>query len=374
MKLGPKVLHLPAWYPNRQDPQLGVFIRKHVQAISAYTQSELIYTKKLSDLKTYEIEKHDFEDFSEVLVYYPGGKGRLKGFYRRQKAFQKGLDRRSIENPDLIHLHVLDRNAILGFQLAQKWNIPYGITEHWTGYRSGAFERKNKLEKNMLRKIARNAAFIAPVSNALAHDMMKCGMEGNYKTIPNVLKPALNVKQGWNSTLHFGVIADLVDQQKNISSVIQAFQKIQSENIRLTIIGDGPDTHSLKALAMGSRNPIEFAGRWDNEQVLKNIDQLDALIVNSRVETFSVVTLEALSAGVPVIATASGGPEEFIDDSNGRVIEVDDHEALKKSMEYFAGKPNGFDFGKIAERTRMKYDPKNIGNEYAELYRGALKR
>ena len=353
---------------------MGVFIRKHVQAISHHTHSELIYTKNLDKLNGYEIEEHELADFREIIVYYSRGLGRLTGFYRRQKAFQKGLERRQIERPDFIHLHVLDRNAILGFQLAQKWNIPYGITEHWTGYRSGGFSQKNALDKNMLRKIARNAAFIAPVSNALAEDMMKCGIEGNYTTIPNVLKSATDSKTQWNSTFHMGVIADLVDHQKNISGVIRAFSEIESENMRLTIVGDGPDAHTLKALAMGSSNPIEFAGRWDNEKVLKNLSQFDVLIVNSRIETFSVVTLEALSAGVPVIATKCGGPEEFIDQSNGKTIEVDDHEALKEAMKFFLGRPDNFDFQRIAEETRIKYDSKAIGEQYAQLYRKAVKR
>jgi glycosyltransferase involved in cell wall biosynthesis len=374
LRLGPKVIHLPAWYPNRIDPQLGVFIRKHVQAVAQHSHSELIYTKKLDDLKGYEIEEHDLEDFREIIVYYSSGFGKLTGLYRRQKALQKGLARCQIKKPDFVHLHVLDRNAILGFRLAQKLNVPYGITEHWTGYRSGAFAQKNTLEKSMLRKIARNAAFIAPVSNALAEDMMKCDIEGNYTTIPNVLKPAIQSKTKWNPTFHFGVIADLVDHQKNISSVIRAFSEIEFENMRLTIVGDGPDAHTLKALAMGSSNPIEFAGRWDNNAVLRNMSQFDALIVNSRIETFSVVTLEALSAGVPVIATKSGGPEEFIDESNGITIDVDDQKRLKEAMIFFLDKPNTFNFQEIAEKTRKKYDERTIGDQYAQLYRNAIMR
>lgn len=372
MKIGPKVIHFPAWYPNRQDPQLGVFVQKHVRAIAAHTHSELIYTKKMEHLPKTEIEEHAFEDFREIIIYYPGGRGLLKGYYRRQKAFQLGLEQRKIEKPDFIHFHVLDRNAILGFQWAQKWGIPYGITEHWTGYRSGAFEKKNKLEKNMLRKIARNAAFIAPVSNALAEDMMNCNIEGNYTTIPNVLQPSKHIKKNWNSNFHFGVVADLVDQQKNISGVIRAFCAIEADNMRLTIIGDGPDAHGLKALAMGSKNPIEFAGRWENAKILEYMDQFDALIVNSRVETFSVVTLEALSAGVPVIATKSGGPEEFIHSENGLTIDIDDEMGLKRAMKYFLDMPDKFDFEQIADQTRKKYDPVTIGTQYAELYRKAI--
>ena len=44
--------------------------------------------------------------------------------------------------------------------------------------------------------------------------------------------------------------------------------------------------------------------------------------------------IEAMAAGLPVIATSCGGPEDFVNESNGILIEVDNHEELTKALLY----------------------------------------
>jgi glycosyltransferase involved in cell wall biosynthesis len=55
-------------------------------------------------------------------------------------------------------------------------------------------------------------------------------------------------------------------------------------------------------------------------------------ISSSRVETFGISPLEALACGLPVISTISGGPEQFVNNENGLLIEKENALALKDAM------------------------------------------
>ena len=119
----------------------------------------------------------------------------------------------------------------------------------------------------------------------------------------------------------------LRDEIKNISSVIHSFQELKINNCILNIIGDGPDKKFLES--MTRNNNIQFLGRMKNEDVLNQITQHHALIINSRIETFSIVALEALAAGKPLIYTQCGGPTELIPSNCGFSIPIDNKKESK---------------------------------------------
>ena len=77
---------------------------------------------------------------------------------------------------------------------------------------------------------------------------------------------------------------------------------------------------------------IQFLGRMKNEDVLTEIAQHHAIIINSRIETFSVVALEALAAGKPLIYTKCGGPTELIPSDCGFSIPIDNNYELQSSI------------------------------------------
>ena len=58
----------------------------------------------------------------------------------------------------------------------------------------------------------------------------------------------------------------------------------------------------------------------------------DAFVLASRAETFGVVYVEAMAAGLPVIATACGGPEDFVSEENGILIPADNEEKLTEAL------------------------------------------
>jgi glycosyltransferase involved in cell wall biosynthesis len=99
----------------------------------------------------------------------------------------------------------------------------------------------------------------------------------------------------------------------------------------LAIVGEGSGTLMTELLALrtalGLERDVTFLGlRSDIVNVLRS---LDVLVSSSTTEGFSIVCVEAMACGVPVVATRSGGPESIIEDGvSGILVPVDDPPAL----------------------------------------------
>ena len=81
------------------------------------------------------------------------------------------------------------------------------------------------------------------------------------------------------------IVADLRDNIKNISSVIQIFKQKNLMNEVLHIIGDGPDRSFLESLCENKKN-ISLLGEMSNERVIKEISNYHAVIINSQLKPF----------------------------------------------------------------------------------------
>jgi glycosyltransferase involved in cell wall biosynthesis len=216
---------------------------------------------------------------------------------------------------------------------ARKKKIPVVISEHWSGYMRGMFDAMPYWRKWAYKRLGK-VNRILPVSSYLQENMQRCGIEGKYQVLPNVVEEN-DVTTEKRGQFSFLMIADLVDEIKNVSGVIRAFNQVAKQNseAELYIIGGGPDEAELRKLAgqMEHAERIHFYGRLPNGEVKRLLPQFQCLVVNSRVESFGVVLLEAHAAGLPVITTKCGGPEEWVEEGDIS-IPVDDDQALPKAM------------------------------------------
>jgi len=117
---------------------------------------------------------------------------------------------------------------------------------------------------------------------------------------------------------------------KGVDGIIRALTDLP--DVRLVVVGDGPEGRSLRSLAasLGVANRVLFAGRVPAENVGAYTRAADVFILNSTlVEGMPIAVLEAMTLGVPVIATAVGGtPEVVVHDVNGVLVPPRDGRAL----------------------------------------------
>ncbi len=101
---------------------------------------------------------------------------------------------------------------------------------------------------------------------------------------------------------------------KRVLDVIEVFHRVRQQRpARLVMIGDGPDMPAAQKLAqcLGVSKDILFLGQQDT--VAPILAAADVMLFPSCCESFGLAALEALSCGVPVVATRTGGVQEVIE-------------------------------------------------------------
>ena len=140
----------------------------------------------------------------------------------------------------------------------------------------------------------------------------------------------------------FAFMGRLVDW-KAVDLLIRAFAKGSvRQPMRLLIIGDGVERPALVDLARelgiamstaqddgtATAAMIEFAGWLPQTECARRLEAADCLVLPSLLECGGAVVLEAMAMGKPVIATAWGGPLDYLDDGCGVLVPPTGAEAL----------------------------------------------
>lgn len=384
------ILYLASWYPNRKDPTLGIFVKRHAEAAALIHKVTLLHAIQDTDMLEgeFRLEKSEQGSFRQAIVYYGPSRSRigilrkLKNFRLRNRYYRFGLGK-VLEwsgRFDLIHLHVPWPLGMLAKNFSLNLGIPYVVTEHWTGYQPEDGRYKGWLVKKVTTNATAGAAAVVTVSDYLKDSMQAKGVPGNYRTIPNVVndelfKPAIEEI----AEKHFIHVSSLDDQQKNVSGIIRAFAQLRKTHpeVRLVIVGQGADEQKLKKLAnemgLGGRS-VFFVGKKLEEELAKEFQQARALVLNSRYETQGVVLLEALSAGVPVIAPAIGGIDPEIANGRGILFDPENEDALYNAMLTLIEKSGQFDSQAIRQYAVSKYSYPVVAKQLNALYREILRK
>lgn len=126
---------------------------------------------------------------------------------------------------------------------------------------------------------------------------------------------------------------------KRIRDVVKIFAGIQREvPSRLVFIGDGPDRPEAtdEAAMQGVTDRVIFLGKQDS--VAELMSCADLLVLPSQSESFGLVALEAMSSGVPVVATRTGGIPEVVEDGvTGVLGDVGDVQAMAEGAAALLG-------------------------------------
>ena len=373
---------LTKWYPNDMDPQFGVFIQKQARAISRCKEIVVYASHAHSDKSkpSYELKLIQLGNLTEYNMYYRKSSSFVApviNALRYVKAWKKTykIIKANHGLPEIAHAYILLRPAILAYILSRRNRIPLVISEQWSGYTNGKFEKRSLLTRNLCKFAFKKADERIAVSTFLQSSMEKLGFSTPIKVVPNIIEiqePPETSDTG--NRIRILLVADLVDEIKNISGAIKAFAKAREAvpNLFLKIIGHGKDHQMLKDLTAKlslKGDDIKFEGLKSNEDVYKALWNCDFLLMNSRFETFSLICAEALSCGKPVIATRCGGPEEFINSENGLLIPVDDDETLRKSIIYMAKNHQNYSSEKILDESRKRFSPEVVGAELCSIYK-----
>ena len=152
----------------------------------------------------------------------------------------------------------------------------------------------------------------------------------------------------------------------------------QRPEVRFVIAGEGKGRSLYRRLEqqrrdLGLQDKVEFFGFV--EDIPGFLSRLDLFLLTSSSEGFSIATIEAMAAGLPVVATRCGGPEEIIEDGvDGRLVEANDPSAIAGGLLELIDNPERA--RALAEKGQAKaretFGMDRMIQRYEDLYREVL--
>jgi glycosyltransferase involved in cell wall biosynthesis len=131
-------------------------------------------------------------------------------------------------------------------------------------------------------------------------------------------------------SIEFIFVGRLIDW-KALDIVLEAMHRLKGRlPVSLEIIGEGPMRGAWQGLSdrMGLSSVVKFSGWMSQEACAARLRQANVLVLPSLFEAGGAVVLEAMAMGLPVIATAWGGPVDYLDGSCGILVDPSSREAL----------------------------------------------
>ena len=339
------LLIITPWYPNPVHLQDGNFVRAQAELLARQHRVEVVcvYEGRNSGARPQVLRT--VESGVRVLrCSYPGDGPRPLRLLHRRQAWRAALLARELR-PDLIHAHVLIDGGIVASRLAERLGVPFVVTGHshrwlepWPWLRLP--------ELWLARRAARSAAAVIAVSPALARGMRHHGIKAKVRVISNVIATELFYpeERTIGQPFTFLHVSDFTPN-KNIPALLTAFAEVARlhPDTRLHLAGNG-DHDLLRSLVRTSHpfgklrdhprsRPVEISGPHEPPSVARLMRAADAFVLTSMLETQSLVTVEALLSGLPVISTRSGGPDGIVTTpQRGELVAVDDQKQLQDAM------------------------------------------
>ncbi len=373
--------------PTEKYPIHGVF--QFDQALALHEAGERVVFLAL-DLRSvrrwrkWGVSKRTYKDIPVYEYSFPCGPMPPDIKYPIQdRGFKRAINMITAEygQPSVIHIHTCQQ-AISAVEYCKAKTVPYVITEHITPLNEGDTIEARK------REALHGAAQVIAVSNALGRDLKKAYDVGSV-TIPNIVDlsefqyvdpdreqmqtHSFSLADRDASHLHTTQIlsAANMNRGKAFDILIPAYAKLLESHpdTHLTIMGDGPEKENIIKLVAeaGISDKVTFTGAYVRREFAGRLADSDIFVLPSRSETFGLVYAEALAAGVPVVSTRCGGPEDFIDDSNGILVDVDDVQALAKAMEMMIDYLDQYDRSAISAACRERFSPEMIAHQLKQV-------
>jgi glycosyltransferase involved in cell wall biosynthesis len=281
--------------------------------------------------------------------------------------------------PDVLHAHNLYPGGLLAHRLSRRLGIPFVVTEHSSWYGRGILPPRLMPR---LREAALAANSMLVVSPALGEMLVEklCIPSAKLDTVPNVLDDLMVVSASRrlarsNDDIVFLSIGDL-SPVKNHAMLIHAFAAAFASNrrYRLRICGTGELSEELTALVakLGLDAQVSLPGRLSRDEVLLELDNCDAFVLSSDVETFGVVLIEALSRGRPVVATKCGGPDSIVEREDGLLVPTNDAAAMAKALTEIADALPAYDAAVLRQRAIARFGGDAIARRLTRIYEKAL--
>lgn len=381
------VLIIPSWYPTVDFPIAGIFIRDEVIALgrnfptsnfgvslwgshdrSLWLDKKSWYDlpKKLNGLLKKESKAHIS---SNCVEYYSPAytwtrkvlAGNISGILEANRAnllkFQA-----EVGTIDLIHAHVSHPAGVIAQLLAVEFDVPYLITEHMGPFPFKSLQDKSGEPIVPIKRTLASSAAVVCASKFLCDKLVPFCK--NYPIqIPNLVDTSLFLGKENQRNNKIAFIGRL-EIEKGVQDLIDAWTNIAQDHPDWTLefVGEGSLYKST------DHEQIQWAGEMKQNEIVYALQNAAFLALPSHFETFGKVLIEAMSVGIPVLATKCGGPEEIVNSSSGLLVSAHDLKGLAAAIVNLINTHQDYDSEAIRGIVEEKYGAEIISNRIMCLY------
>ena len=261
-----------------------------------------------------------------------------------------------IVKPDILHAHSPALNALPALRVARSLNIPivYEVRAFWEDAAvdhgtSKEWGVRYRLTRALESYALKHVDAVTTICEGLRNDILGRGILPKKVTvIPNAVNiENFNIGEeadlqlaedlGLNNKILLGFIGSFYAYE-GLNILLQALPKMlaQNQDIRILLVGGGPQESRLKTLAiqLGIENKVVFTGRVPHDQVQRYYNLIDILVYpRLKMRLTDLVTplkpLEAMAQGKLLMASDVGGHLELIQDKKtGVIFKSDNPDAL----------------------------------------------
>lgn len=335
------------WYPTSNAPFVGSFVQTMVAATAPGCDRLTVYhcdvwqarmSRRRNDPMVRATERllrqadHDVPTVGGARLVYtpvpvPSGLSFPELAVRHERALRSVLDGRAVP-ADVVHAHVgiysgwaALRNLRPGARLF--------VTEHASFLAEVLGTPEGRaIYDALLRRCTAFFAVGEPIRAALVDALPQHA--GRIELIPNAIEFATERGRPVTDLTRWLYVGSLTPR-KRVDLLVRAFARCHGVDpgLSLTIAGDGGMAGGLRELAesLGIAGAVDFAGAVAPETAQRLMRDHDLLVHPSRHESFGMTIVEAVAAGMPVLVTRCGGPEEVlagIEAAAGELVDVED--------------------------------------------------
>ena len=249
----------------------------------------------------------------------PLGIGLFRSFWVVARTIRRALREEGLK-PDAVHAHRLTFDGIGGWLLARALDVPLFISVR------GEVERKvlrfKPTYRPLMRRIVTGTASIFYVSAWYAPALEKYTGVDPARThlLPNIVDEIRSRAEPSRMSTSFLTVLNLnIWKKKGLAGLLPAFAQAAARrpSLQLAIIGSGTAQSIAEVRGLierlGLQDRVSLEGALPNAAVRERMSEAMALVLPSHNETFGMVYLEALFAGVPILYSRGTGIDGFLD-------------------------------------------------------------
>lgn len=231
---------------------------------------------------------------------------------------------------DVIHSHDPFSIGLFGLNVARRHKVPYVHTYHTLYPEYVHYVWDTRLTRKLAEMLSREFcdacdSIIAPSTKVERYlrewgttrpiDIIATGVDvERYSHVDDVRIQALRERLAMSGDEKVLVFVGRLGREKNVELLLRALWHSHRDDLRLLVVGDGPNRKCLEELSceLGVSARVTFAGYLERDDCVAAYHLADAFAFGSTTETQGLVIGEAMAAGLPVIAVDDPATADFV--------------------------------------------------------------